>query len=98
MKLPIFKFFEGILRKSIVGIQPRYPRTLMRDIPYPEEYDIPEMKTLFRRGWRACERGEDIHANPYGSNDALIYYLYNAWERGWLECYHNNSYRTNNSQ
>jgi hypothetical protein len=72
--------------------QPRYPRVPMRLIAYPEEYP-PELKREFRHGWRACEQGRDIYENPYSVREELIYSLYRAWERGWLECYHNHPSR-----
>ena len=93
MKLPKFNFLRGIISARIVNIeerltlaQPRYPRTPIVQIPYPEEYS-PEFKRIFRQGWRACEHGREIHSNPYNDRENLIYSLYDAWESGYLECF-----------
>ena len=92
MNIHPFKFFRGIIER-IVFVQPRYPRTPISQIPYPESCETPEEERTFRRGWRACEQGREIHSNPFSNREQLIYSLHRAWERGWLECYHNHPSR-----
>jgi hypothetical protein len=89
-----FKFFVGKVERIIFS-QPRYPRVITCEVPYPEEYNTTDLKRIFRRGWRACEYGRDIYENPYSVREELIYTLHRAWERGWLECYHNHPSRQN---
>jgi hypothetical protein len=100
-----FNFFRGIVSARIVNLeerltflQPRYPRTPIVLIPYPENYETPEEKKIFRRGWRACERGGEIYDNPYSNQENLIYSLHDAWEIGWLECYHHHPSRQTHEQ
>lgn len=93
-----FKFFQGDVKLRLGNItitQPRYPRIVTSEIQYPEEYVDRVLRDLFRKGWRACERGREIYSNPFGVASRLIYTQYRAWERGWLECYHNHPSRTN---
>jgi hypothetical protein len=98
-----FNFFRGIVSAKVISIanainelnnQPRYPRTPIGQIPYPESCETPEEKRIYRKGWRACEQGREIHSNPYSNRENLIYTLHRAWEIGWLECYHNHPSRT----
>jgi len=88
-----FKFLRKNIAVSITFVQPRYPRFPTRQVPAVEGYDTPELRGIFLRGWRACEHGRDIHENPYSVREELIYILHRAWERGWLECYHNHPSR-----
>ena len=98
-----FNFFRGIVSARVVNItnrlnelnnpQPRYPRIPIDNIPYPTNYTEIEERRIFRRGWRACERGNEIYDNPYSRYDQLPYSLYDTWEIGWLECYHNHPSR-----
>ena len=87
-----FKFFVGKI-EVIRFTQPRYPRMVTREMSYPEEYVVEDMRSIFRSGWRACERGREIYDNPFSVDSRLIYAQHNAWERGWLECYHNHPSR-----
>jgi len=89
-----FKFFVGKVERIIFS-QPRYPRVITRLIPYPEEYEDRVLRDTFRGGWRACERGREIYSNPFSVPSQLIYAQHRAWERGWLECYHNHPSRQN---
>jgi len=89
-----FKFLRGFISARIVNIeerltlaQPRYPRTPMGQIPYPENCETPGEKKIFRRGWRACERGMEVYDNPYSNREELIYSLHRIWESGYLECF-----------
>ena len=94
----MFKFFQGEVKvrlENISIIQPRYPRIITREIPYPQEYEDRVVRDIFRKGWRACERGREIYDNPFGVTSRLIYVQHRAWERGWLECYHNHPSRQN---
>ena len=103
-----FNFFRGIVSARVVSIantlnelnnpQPRYPRTPMGQIPYPENCETPGEKRTFRLGWRACERGMEIHENLYSNQENLIYSLHQLWEIGWLECYHHHPSRVINEQ
>jgi hypothetical protein len=86
-----FKFLSGKIEK-LTFVQRRYPRIFTRNIPYPEEYSN-DLKGIFRNGWRTCERGGQIYDNPYSHVNELIYARHEAWERGWLECYHNHPSR-----
>ena len=98
-----FRFFQGMVGASIVSIglpmetvritQPRYPRTPIGLIPYPEECDHPGLRQVFRNGWRACERGMDVFDNPYAHSETMIYSMHIAWERGYIECYLRHSSR-----
>ena len=92
-----FKFLSNKV-KGISFVQPRYPRFPTSQVPSIEEYDTPELRSIFLMGWRACEQGRDIFENPYSIREELIYSLYGAWEKGWLECYHNHPYRVSNVQ
>jgi len=99
-----FNFFRGIVSARIVNLeerltflQPRYPRTPIGQISYPEEYDDVERRT-FRLGWRGCERGMEIHNNPYSIRENLVYSSHQSWERGWLECYHRHPSRVIDEQ
>ena len=95
-----FKFLRGFISARIINIedrltfvQPRYPRIPMNQIPYPENCETREEKRIFSRGWRSCERGMEVHDNPYSNQENLIYSLHDAWEIGWLECYHHHPSR-----
>jgi hypothetical protein len=74
-----FKFFQKFepYQLEIQFPQPRYPRAPIRAIPYPENY-VAEFKTIFRRGWRACERGLNVYDNPYSTTEQLIYVRHEA--------------------
>lgn len=95
-----FNFFRGIisarkvnLEERLTFVQPRYPSIPMDEITYPEEYEDLHQRRIYRLGWRGCERGMEIHNNPYGNRENLVYSLHQSWERGWLECYHNHPSR-----
>lgn len=90
-----FKFFRGkkIKEARSAILQPRYPRAPLGFITYPENFVDMEQRRIYRRGWRACERGNEIYNNPYNRAETLIYSLYDAWERGFLECYLNHPIR-----
>jgi hypothetical protein len=91
-----FKFFQKFVpyQMELHFTQPRYPRFPTRQVPAIEGYDTPELRSIFLAGWRACEHGREIFDNPYSTREELIYSLHRAWERGWLECYHNHPSRT----
>lgn len=98
-----FNFFRGFVSARIINLgnrltflRSRYPRIPIGQIPYPENYETTEEKRIFSKGWRACERGMEIHDNPYSNRENLIYSLHQSWERGWLECYHHHPSRQNN--
>lgn len=100
-----FNFFRGIISARIVNlgdrltfVQPRYPSIPMDDISYPEEYEDHHQKRIYRLGWRGCERGMEIHDNPYSNRENLVYSLHRSWERGWLECYLNHPARLTDEQ
>ena len=94
-----FTFFKGItggrIHNTTFPVPPerRHPRLPTSRVPSIEEYDTPELRSIFLQGWRACEHGREIHSNPYSTREELIYSLHRAWERGWLECYHNHPSR-----
>ena len=90
-----FKFFQKFIPYQLEISFPhrRYPRIPIDNIPYPTNYTEIEERAIFRRGWRACEQGNQIYDNPYSRYDQLEYSSYNAWEIGWLECYHNHPSR-----
>jgi hypothetical protein len=90
-----FKFLRENNIEAIRFVQPRYPRIVTRELElfYPEEYVVEDLRSIFRSGWRACERGREIYSNPFSAESRLIYAQYDAWERGWLECYHNHPSR-----
>lgn len=90
-----FKFFQKLVphQLELQFPQPRYPRFPTRQVPAIEGYDTPELRGIFLAGWRACEHGREIFDNPYSTREELIYLLHRAWERGWLECYHNHPSR-----
>jgi hypothetical protein len=85
-----FKFFHGLTKKSRVNTiitNGRLRRLPNSQVPTRQEYDTPELRSIFLQGWRACERGEEIYNNPYGNREELIYSLHTAWEMGYLDCF-----------
>lgn len=105
-----FNFFRGIINKSarvvsiantlneLYNIQPRYPSISIDQILYPEECTDIHQRRIYRLGWMGCERGMEIHDNPYSNRENLVYSLHRSWERGWLECYHNHPSRLTDEQ
>ena len=100
-----FNFFRGIISGRIVNLeerltflQPRYPSIPIDEILCPEEYEELHQRREYRSGWRDCERGMEIHDNPYSTRENLVYSLHRSWERGWLECYHNHPSRISEEQ
>jgi hypothetical protein len=67
----------------------RIPRTPVGLIPISEYYH-PELRPVFRSGWRACERGMEIYHCPHTSTDEHTVTLRRAWEHGFTECFNNN--------
>jgi hypothetical protein len=69
-----------------MNAQPRQLRTPLSQIPVPVTYH-PELQTIFRHGWRACERGLEIYQCPHTSTDEWTQTLKRAWEYGYTECF-----------
>ena len=69
-----FKFLKGIIKLI--------SRTPMGLIPYPDTVNTPTLRRIFRHGWRACERDDQIYNCPY-TEEANI----RTWEYGYTECY-----------
>jgi len=94
----LFKFFHGLTKKSRVNTiitNNRLRRLPNSQVPTRQEYDTPELRSIFLQGWRACERGEEIYNNPYGNREELIYSLHTAWEMGYLDCFNTRRTTTN---
>jgi len=92
----LFTFFHGIVKKSRVNTiitNNRLRRLPNSQVPARPGYDTPELRSIFLQGWRACEHGREIYSNPYSNRENLIYSLHDAWEIGWLECYHHHPSR-----
>jgi hypothetical protein len=83
-----FRMFRGYVSPNIrrVTPQPRRPRTPLADIPVSSYYH-PELQPTFRHGWRACERGLEIHQCPHTATDEWTLTVRRAWEHGYTECF-----------
>ena len=90
-----FKFFQKFIPYQLEMSFPhrRYPRFPMNQLSFPEQINTIELRRIFTQGWRACEQGNQIYDNPCSRYDQLEYSSYDAWEIGWLECYHNHPSR-----
>ena len=87
-----FKFFQKFIPYQLEISFPhrRYLRFPTRQVPSIEGYNTPELRSIFLQGWRACEQGNQIYNNPHSRYNQIIY---DAWEVGYLECYHNHPSR-----
>ena len=89
-----FKILRGFVspntrRILTMNAQPRQRRIPLSQIPVPSFYH-PELQPIFRHGWRACERGLEIHQCPHTSADEHTQTMRRAWEYGYTECFNRN--------
>lgn len=79
-----FKFFKGIVSARVISIGGyfnRLPRTPINQIPVPATLNTLQSIHMFRDGWRACERDENIYDCPHEGESKR------DWEWGFTECF-----------
>jgi hypothetical protein len=95
--LSTFIFLRGFIgpntERVTMNARRRIPRTPVGLIPIPEYYH-PELRPVFRSGWRACERGMEIYHCPHISTDEWTVTLRRSWEYGFTECFNNRRINT----